>query len=193
MGIAGLALSPGECRLDKSAARPASIIALPGIAGKLVLAPCPGLWRGRLLLGADSMLSLAQDLDHLARLGAGGLLSLVEAHELPCEKELFSMAVRDAGLEWAHAAIPDYSAPTAAFAEDWQRLALLRRLAAGENWAIHCKAGLGRTGTVAALLLIESGLEADAAIAKVRHEHAAGAIETPAQVEYLIAHARSRL
>ncbi|MGO4671328.1 protein-tyrosine phosphatase family protein [Bosea sp. 2YAB26] len=179
--------------MDKSASKPGSIIALPGIAGKLVLAPCPGSWRGRPLPGADPVLALAQDLDHLARLGAGGLLSLVEAHELPCEQKLFSVAVRETGLEWAHAAIPDYSAPTAAFAEDWQKLALLRRLAAGENWAIHCKAGLGRTGTVAALLLIECGLEAEAAIAKIRHEHAAGAIETPAQVEYLIAHARSRM
>lgn len=143
--------------------------------------------------GANPVLALGQDLDYLARLGAGGLLSLVEAHELPCEQKLFSVAVREVGLEWAHAAIPDYSAPTAAFAANWQRLALLRRLAAGENWAIHCKAGLGRTGTVAALLLIECGLEAEAAIAKIRHEHAAGAIETPAQVEYLIANARSRM
>lgn len=193
MGVVGFRSAPGGCRLDKSASKPASIIALPGIAGKLVLAPCPGLWRGRPSPGADSVVALARDLDHLAGLGAGGLLSLVEAHELPCETELFAKAVGDAGLEWAHAAIPDYSAPTAAFAEDWHRLALMRRLAAGENWAIHCRAGLGRTGTVAALLLIEGGLEAEAAIAKIRHEHAAGAIETSAQVEYLIARARARL
>lgn len=158
----------------------------------MLLSPCPGRWRSTPLAGADLAAELARDLDHLAGLGASGLLSLVEAHELPCEMGMFSMAVGAAGMEWAHAAIPDYGAPTEAFTQAWHRLALMRRLVAGESWAIHCKAGLGRTGTVAALLFIECDLDPAAAIAKVRREHAAGAIETPAQVEYLMARPRSR-
>jgi atypical dual specificity phosphatase len=41
-------------------------------------------------------------------------------------------------------------------------------LAGGANVYLHCRAGIGRTGTVAGCLLVEQGLNADQALAAIR-------------------------
>ena len=46
--------------------------------------------------------------------------------------------------------------------------------------AVHCAAGLGRTGTLAAQLLVLQGVAPDEAILRVRQARP-GTIETPAQ------------
>jgi ADP-ribosyl-[dinitrogen reductase] hydrolase len=60
---------------------------------------------------------------------------------------------------------------------------LQAQLCAGETIGLHCGAGLGRTGTVAALILIERGFTPSEAIAAVRRARP-GAIETAAQLSY---------
>lgn len=57
-------------------------------------------------------------------------------------------------------------------------------LARGDNVVIHCRGGLGRTGTVAARLLVEFGDQQETAIWKVRQAQK-GSIETPAQEKYV--------
>ena len=57
-------------------------------------------------------------------------------------------------------------------------------LAAGEAIAIHCRAGLGRAGTLAAAVLVARGIDPEAAIEAVR-EARAGAIETDRQAIWL--------
>ena len=54
----------------------------------------------------------------------------------------------------------------------------------GAEVVIHCLGGLGRTGTIAARILVEFGIEADDAIKAVR-EARPGAIETVGQAEYV--------
>lgn len=157
---------------------------LPGFAGALLLGPCPGR-RKETLDDAASQAALTEDLSRLAGLGATGLLSLVETKELP---HGFAAAIRVAGLKWTHLPIPDYGVPDSGFMAGWRKLDLARRLREGESWAIHCRAGLGRTGTIAALLLVENGTGAAEAIAQIRHEHDAAAVETEAQENFLIAH-----
>ncbi len=156
---------------------------LPGFAGSLLLGPCPGR-RKEALGDTASRAALTDDLARLAAMGARGLLSLVEAKEFPGG---FAGAIRAAGLEWTHLPIPDYGVPDAGFIADWRKLDLARRLREGESWAIHCRAGLGRTGTIAALLLVENGAGAAEAIARIRREHDAAAVETEAQEAFLIA------
>ena len=165
---------------------------LPGFAGTLLLGPCPGR-RKEALDDAASQAALVEDLSRLARLGATGLLSLVETKELPGGRDGFATAVRAAELEWLHLAIPDYGAPDADFMAGWRKLDLARHLRDGENWAIHCRAGLGRTGTIAALLLVENGASATDAIARIRREHDAAAVETEAQIEFLISQEQGAL
>jgi len=166
--------------------KPVSTISLPGIAGRLLLSPCPGRWAGSSTTDLEAIAALPDDLKHLAELGADGIVSLVEAQELPGGPALFAEAVDRAGLRRAHLPIRDYDVPDAAFALGWRQFDLIGRLKAGQNWAMHCRAGLGRTGTVAAQLLVEAGQAPVDAIATIRREHAAGAVETPAQAGYLM-------
>ena len=49
---------------------------------------------------------------------------------------------------------------------------------------VHCKGGLGRAGTVAALMLVELGMAPDEAIRTVRAARK-GAIETREQERYI--------
>lgn len=56
----------------------------------------------------------------------------------------------------------------------------------GAKIVVHCKGGLGRAGTVASMLLLESraATDGDDAMAKVRQARP-GAIETPEQESFI--------
>ena len=77
--------------------------------------------------------------------------------------------------------------PGADWENRWQREGATIRdaLASGDNVVLHCLAGLGRTGTVAARLLIEFGMEPAAAILRVRDARP-GAIQTRKQEKYVL-------
>lgn len=91
-----------------------------------------------------------------------------------------------AGMRFADAPIGDYTAPDGAFLSNWPDLRddILTRLEAGEKVFLHCRAGLGRSGTITAALLIAGGMTPDDAIEAVRAVRP-GAIETEGQVAWL--------
>lgn len=168
--------------------RRASLLPIPGIGGRLHLSACPGRRQG----SAD-LATLRRDLAEIAGCGAGLLVTLVEAGELPLPLADWVAEVAAAGLEPLHLPIPDYGVPDAAFEAAWAAARLGERIERGETVALHCRAGLGRTGTIAARLLIETiGLGAEEAVALVRREHAAEAVETAAQLDHLRAVAAAR-
>jgi protein-tyrosine phosphatase/nicotinamidase-related amidase len=91
---------------------------------------------------------------------------------------------RGAGLGVRQAPIADQSIPTLAEATsvvDWLR----SRLRAGGRVVIHCAAGLGRSGTIAACLLRAEGASADDAIARVRVARGPRAVETAEQAAFV--------
>jgi len=145
--------------------------------GAIGLARLPGIWLN----------SLAGDLAVIRASGATSLVSLTEPRELrwagPSD---FGAAVARAELSWFHLPIRDFGVPDAGFEDTWRSAGaeLRRRLVAGERLVIHCYAGLGRTGLLAARLLIEFGEPPQRAIALVRRVRS-GAIQTHEQEAYL--------
>jgi atypical dual specificity phosphatase len=104
---------------------------------------------------------LDYDLDLLARMGITHLITLTE-------KDLDDAALARHGLHNVHLSIFDREAPSLA-----QTYMLIRKMQAlmdqGHIIAVHCKAGIGRTGTIlAAWMIREGGVGAAAAIERLR-------------------------
>ncbi|TVQ34907.1 MAG: phosphatase [Geminicoccaceae bacterium] len=127
---------------------------------------------------------VAQDLAAVKAQNVAVLVSLIEASE----PHLLDIAGCAAGTElgWHHLPIADFAVPDAAWERAWQtvRPHLHHALDQGQRIAVHCRGGRGRSGLVAARLLIERGCDADAAISAVRAVRPE-AIETPEQMAYV--------
>jgi len=126
---------------------------------------------------------LAQDVDAIEKWKARVVVTLIEPHEMSdlCIANL-GAEIQRRGIDWLHLPIRDVSTPNAEFEAEWPSHSkkLRRLLDAGENILVHCRGGLGRAGMISARLLVESGVEPEAAIARVRTARP-GAIETGEQ------------
>lgn len=115
--------------------------------------------------------------EELALLAGAGVGLLINLHVSPHDPATLARH----GLTELHLPVPDYTPP--ALRQLARGVAALEdALAAGQGVAVHCGAGLGRTGTLLACYLVGRGLTADEAIARVRAARP-GAIETPDQEE----------
>lgn len=140
---------------------PHDLLAIPGCPGRLIFTPCPGT--------KDA--SLASALDTLQAAGATALITLMPAEELRLNRvdELPALCAAR-GIEWFHLPVADEQVPLDDFDAAWmQAHARIRALLdEGRSIAIHCKGGSGRTGLIAARILIERGLPRAEAVALVQ-------------------------
>lgn len=155
--------------------------------GKIGMSFCPGKQQVDGLSGHWAR-DLHADLIRVRDWGAAMFVSLVEEHEFAeLQVQTLPQAVASTGMVWRHLPIRDRYPPSAKFEERWGQVGeeIVHTLKAGRNVFIHCKGGLGRTGTVAACLLIEAGYVAEAAINEVRRARAR-TIETAVQEWYVL-------
>ena len=96
-------------------------------------------------------------------------------------------AIVERGMHWFHMPIQDMTAPDVSFDNSWEKIAptIVNMIKKGDNVLIHCKGGLGRSGTIAALILIELGISNEQAIIRVRQARP-GAIDISDQEKYVL-------
>jgi atypical dual specificity phosphatase len=115
--------------------------------------------------------------DELAALRAAGVTRVISLTGAPLAPEL----LRENGLVAFHLPLADLTAPSmeqvAAFVA-----ALTPWMDSGEKVAVHCGAGLGRTGTMLACYLVSRGMPAEKALREVRKRRP-GSVESREQEE----------
>ena len=163
-------------------------VRLPDCAGEIGMTICPGkvdpypLFPGP---GWDRQLDV--DLDLISDQKAATVVTLLENHEFRLLKvQDLGAETERRGMAWHHLPIIDGGAPDGKFETLWLSAGkmLHAELSRGGLIVVHCRGGLGRTGTVAARLLMERGVMVEEAIRRVRAARL-GAIETTEQEDYL--------
>lgn len=151
--------------------------------GRLGLTLCPGKKELPYRWNRD----LAEDLRVIHSWGANTVLTLIEDHEFDLlQVNSLGNDVRSLGMNWIHLPIRDVDVPDLRFEAAWATVGpeIHRRIDAGERILIHCRGGIGRTGLMAGLILVERGCDPRDAIHRVRAVRR-GAIETAAQEDYV--------
>ncbi|MEJ2763768.1 cyclin-dependent kinase inhibitor 3 family protein [Photobacterium sp. MCCC 1A19761] len=146
-------------------------------SGQLILTPCPGT--------KETPLKAA--LQQLKDAGATAVLTALEPGDLADDGlTALAQACESLGLKWFHLPIEDDCAPGDAFDANWPQAnrEAQAMLYQGESLAIHCMGGSGRTGLIAARLMLARGVALDTAIAQIQALRP-GAFTRQAHLDYI--------
>lgn len=155
-----------------------------GLPGRLGLTVAPGRWRPGLDARADSL--VRDDLlclrDHH---GVKLLVTLLEEFEMRilAIPELLPTAKR-LRLRSIWFPIPDVTAPNDLEATATVVGKILDRMSEGQTVVVHCRGGIGRSGTIAACCLVARGRKPADAIRMVRASRP-GAVEVQEQEDFV--------
>lgn len=148
----------------------------------------PGPWRGRLGIVPRPRGGEWLDDETQAWRSAGidlivSLLEPREEAELALSGESASSAA--SGLEFHAFPIADRGVPTSRESVAELASRIVDALRAGKNVALHCRQGIGRSGLIAAAVLVSNGEELDAALEAISRSRTVEVPETDAQRQWI--------
>lgn len=147
-----------------------------------------GPWSGKLALAARPRGGdwLGDEIAHWHHSGVDTVLSLLssdEEHTLGLDDELDTVRAQD--MDFISLPIPDRKVP----GSETELASVLERvnakLSAGKNVLVHCRQGVGRTGLVAACLLVRKGMDPSAAVEIVSAARGVPVPETTEQRQWI--------
>ena len=120
------------------------------------------------------------------RLGVQTIVSLLELHEVR-ELDLVSeeSLCRAANLQFLSFPVPDRGVPSNSVGFANFVAAIEQRLRSGESVAIHCRAGIGRSGLVGTCVLSAFGVDPDSAFGMLSRARGVTVPDTEAQVAWV--------
>ena len=152
-------------------------ITCPNQKGRLLLTPCPGL-KGIELIGS---------LKQFKNSGVTAILTLMLESEI-YENNLTNIEAlcEENAMQWFNLPIVDEGVPHKEFDSLWDKYKkeIHAILDDNDSIVIHCKGGSGRTGIVAAKILLERGADFDQTIKEIKTIRL-GAFVHDVQVEYM--------
>jgi hypothetical protein len=163
------------------------VVSTPG-GGRIGMTLCPGKRQPHAITGPWNR-DLVADMDVISSLGTGTMITLMETAEMAdagVPPEVMESTAKERAIAWLHMPIADFAAPDAVFEAAWKERgpSVRKGLKNGASVVVHCRGGRGRAGLMAARLLVEMGLDADAAITAVRAANPL-AIETVTQEDHI--------
>ncbi len=147
---------------------------------------CPGK-KGPSITGPGWNRDLRMDLRDISEAGYKSVVTLMEWNEMRYyNMPHIKLETKEAGLDWHHFSIIDRNIPNSEQPFEWKALSacLQRDINNFGGVLIHCLGGLGRTGTVAAMLLQDLGVSRDKAVEDIRAVRP-GAIENTLQEDFV--------
>ena len=145
-------------------------------------------WPGKLAIAARPRGGdwLEDEILHLKQAGIHSIVSLLtrdEERDLDLSRE--AAEVKKQGLEFLSFPIPDRQVPQSEaklreLIED-----LNQKLSSGRNVLIHCRQGVGRSGVVAACLLVRNGMSPGTAVESVALARGVAVPETQEQRDWI--------
>ncbi len=148
----------------------------------------PGPWRGRLAIvtrprGGDWLDDEASD---WRRAGVDVIVSLLEGDEAAQLNLLDEPRAAEAnGVRFVSFPIADLGVPASVSAAAALMADVTGALEEGKNVAVHCRQGIGRSGLIAAGVLLSSGITLDRAIQVVSSARGLTVPETVEQLSWL--------
>jgi protein-tyrosine phosphatase len=153
-----------------------------------------GPWPGKLAIAARPRGGdwLQSELAYWHDAGINNVVSLLttgEEETLDLTKE--AQLVRANGMSFVSFPVPDRQVPGSQAQATNLLDRLNRDLSSGSNVVIHCRQGIGRSGLVAASLLVMRGQDVKSALARLGRSRGVLVPETPEQVRWLEQYAAS--
>jgi len=118
--------------------------------------------------------------------GIDVVVSLLEPSEAPGLTEAERQLCQEFGIEFLSFPIRDKTVPAVLDAFSSIVRLLAARISTGQGVAIHCRAGIGRSTTVAACILITLGVDAEVALDMIAEARGVEVPETEAQRQWIL-------